>query len=299
MKRYVLIILASLMFFSLAACGGDKNEEGKIIVSGKKFTEQIILAHIMGEYLKANTDLDVKMEEGLGGVFTLHEAMKKGEIDMYVEYTGTAFEVIDKIYEPSMSQEDVFNITSEEYQEQFNFKWLEPLGFNNTYILATRLELYDDLDLETFSDLSEHTSDLSFAGSSEFFEREDGFDGLMDEYEYDKFNDQIIIDPDLMYLAAQNGDTDVISAFATDARLDEYELKTLEDDKSFFPPYDAAVVIRQEILDANPGLEEDLSKLSGLFTDEKMRALNGKVNIDGKDDKDVAIEFLKEEGFID
>lgn len=299
MKKYILIILSSLMIISLAACGGDKNEEGKIIVSGKKYTEQIILAHIMGEYLKANTDLDVEMEEGLGGVFTLHEAMKKGEIDMYVEYTGTAFEVIDKVYEPSMSQDDVFNITSEEYQEQFNFKWLEPLGFNNTYILATRQDLYDALELENFSDLREHTTELSFAGSSEFFEREDGFDGLVNEYEYDKFKDQIIIDPDLMYLAAQKGDTDIISAFATDARLDEYELRTLEDDKSFFPPYDAAVVIRQEILDANPGLEENLNKLSGLLTDEKMRALNGKVNIDGKDDKEVAIEFLKEEGLIE
>lgn len=299
MRKYVLMVLASVMIVALGACGSDEDEAGKIVVSGKKYTEQLIMAHIMGEYLKANTDLEVEIEEGLGSVFVLHEAMKKGEIDMYVEYTGTGFEVIDETFDPSMSKEDVYQKNKEEYQEQFNMKWLEPLGFNNTYTLAMREELYDDLGIETYTELDEHTPDVSFGADPEVFEREDGYSGLVKEYGFDEFGDKVLIDPDLMYEAAKDGEIDIIAAFSTDPRIDQFNLRTLEDDKGFFPPYDASVVIRQETLDANSGLEDTLNELADVFTDEKMRELNGSVNLEGKQDKEAAIDFLKEEGFID
>lgn len=300
MKKFVTIMFAFLLIFGITACGNkDSAESGKIIVSGKEFTEQVILTHIFAEYLKANTDLDVEVKEALSGVFVLQEAMKKGEVDLYVEYTGTGYlNVLDEAFEPGMSPDEVYDATKEGYAEEFNIAWLEPLGFNNTYALAVRKELAEELSAETYSDLIETSSEYSFGSDPEFFERSDGYDGLTEEYGYD-FKQKVNIDPDLMYTAAKDAEIDVITAFSTDARIDQYDLKVLEDDKGFFPPYYAAPIIRQEVLDANEDLEDLLNKLAGILDDEKMRALNARVNIDKKTDKEVAIEFLKEEGLIE
>jgi osmoprotectant transport system substrate-binding protein len=300
-KKLLGIIMTLVIVLTITACGSEKanTEPGKIVISSKKFTEQIILNHLLAEYLKANTDLDVKVEDGLGGVFVLHEAMKKGDIDMYVEYTGTGYlNVLKNEYKEGMSPEDVYNETKEQYKEEFNITWLDQLGFNNTYALAMRADLAEELGVETYSDLVEHSPNLNFGADAEFFERSDGFDALEAAYGFD-FGKTTNIDPDLQYEAAKNGEIDVITAFSTDARIKQFDLKILQDDKEFFPPYHAAPIIRQEVLDANPGLEETLNKLSGILTDEKMLELNSQVNLDKKDPKEVAIQFLKEEGLIE
>lgn len=302
MKKILTILLTSLLVVALAACGnsaGGGAESGKIVVSGKDYTEQFIMTHLLAEFLKANTDLDVQVKEGLGGVFVLQEAMKKGDIDLYVEYTGTGYQnVLKEEYRTGMSPDEVFNETKEGYEDQFNIKWLESLGFNNTYALALREDLADELGIETYSDLAEHASDLSFGSDPEFFERGDGYDGLVSAYNY-TFAEQVSISPDLMYLAAKNAEIDIITAFSTDARIQQYGLRVLEDDQAFFPPYYAAPIIRQETLDANPELEDALNPLTGILNDERMQELNAEVNIEGKEPKDVAIEFLKAEGLID
>lgn len=299
MRKFLLVSLASLMFFVLAACGDKEDEAGTVIVSGKQYTEQIILSNIIGEYLKANTDLDVVMEDSLGSTFVLQQAMEKGEVDLYVEYTGTALEILKEEFDADMSTEEVYELARERYAEEYNVAWLDPLGFNNTYALAINSELYEELGIETYTELGKVSSDLSIGGTAEFMERDDGFDGLVETYDFEDFSDKITLDPDLMYEAASNGDVDIITAFATEAKVDQYDLKILEDDKNFFPPYDAGIVIRQEILDANPGLEDELNKLSGSLNDERMRELNSRVSADGIQDKEVALEFLRDEGFID
>lgn len=298
MRKFSLAILASVFAILLASCGGGNDEAGEVVITGKKYTEQIILSNILGEYLKANTDLEVVMEDSLGSTFVLQQAMEKGEVDMHVEYTGTALEVLKEEFDPGMTTEEIYDLAREKYEEEFNVTWLEPLGFNNTYTLAMRPELYDELGIETYTELTEFVPDLSLGGTPEFMERADGFDGLVEAYGYEDFADKITLDADLMYQAAADGEVDIITAFSTEARLDQFDLKTLEDDQDFFPPYDAGIIIRQEILDANPDLADDLNELAGTIDDERMRELNGRVNIDGKKDRDVAIEFLEEEGFL-
>ncbi|PAE18874.1 glycine/betaine ABC transporter substrate-binding protein [Bacillus sp. 7504-2] len=301
MKKIIMIVFTALLVFALAACGNKSGEAepGKIVISGKEFTEQIILSHIMAEYLKAKTDLDVEVKEALGGVFVLQEAMKKGDIDMYVEYTGTGYlNVLNNEYEPNQSPDEIFEATKKGYAEEFNIAWLEPLGFNNTYALGLREELADELGVQTYSDLIAVAPELSFGADPEFFERGDGFDALAEAYQFD-FGVKRNIDPDLQYTAAKDGEIDIITAFSTDARIDQYELAILEDDQEFFPPYYAAPIIRQEVLDANEGLEDVINELAGTLTDERMRELNGQVNLEGKEPKDIAIEFLKEEGLIE
>lgn len=300
MKKIISMLLTIVLVISLAACGGgNATESGKIVISGKKFTEQVILTHIMAEYLEANTDLEVEVEEALGGVFVLHEAMKQGDIDMYVEYTGTGYlNVLKNEYTPGQSPDEIYDATKQGYEEEFNVTWLEPLGFNNTYALALRSELAEELGLNTYTDLAAEAPELSFGSDPEFFERADGFDALAEEYGFE-FGDKNNIDPDLQYTAAQDGQIDIITAFSTDARIAQYGLVALEDDKNFFPPYYAAPIIRQEVLDANPGLADTINELAGILSDSKMMELNAQVNIEKKQPKDVAIEFLQAEGLID
>ena len=183
-------------------------------------------------------------------------------------------------------------------QEKYNIAWLKPLGFNNTYALAMRRDLAEKLGVKTYSDLAKHSSSLTFGSDAEFFERSDGYDGLVDTYGF-QFKKKVTIDPDLQYEAAKNGEIDVITAYTTDARIKKYDLVVLKDDKQYFPPYHAVPIIRQEVLDANPDLEEKLNKLANILTDEKMMELNGEVNLEGKRPREVAIDFLKAEGLID
>jgi osmoprotectant transport system substrate-binding protein len=300
MKKALSMMFITILVISLAACGGGaKNESGKIVISGKKYTEQVILTHIMAEYLKANTDLEVKVQEALGGVFVLQEAMKKGDIDMYVEYTGTGYlNVLKNEYKPGQSPDEIYDTTKKGYADEFNVAWLEPLGFNNTYALALRGELAEELGVKNYSDLSAKASDLSFGADPEFFERSDGYNALAEAYGFE-FSDKKNIDPDLQYTAAKEGEIDVITAFSTDARIKQYGLTILEDDQDFFPPYYAAPIIRQEVLDANPELEGKINELAGILSDDQMRELNAQVNLEKKQPKDIAIEFLKAEGLID
>jgi osmoprotectant transport system substrate-binding protein len=299
MKKVLLLVLSIVLAVGLAACGSGEEAGGKIVVSGKKFTEQIILTHIMAEYLKVKTELDVQVEESLGGVFVLQEAMKKGDIDLYVEYTGTGYlNVLKNEYKPGQSPDEIYEGTKMGYKEQFNIAWLEPLGFNNTYALALRGDKAEELGLQTYTELAAKAPELTFGSDGEFFERGDGFDALSKAYNFN-FAKKITIDPDLMYTAAKEGDIDVITAFSTDARIKQFGLKILKDDKDFFPPYYAVPIIRQEVLDANPGLADTINALAGTLNDDKMRDLNAQVNLDGKQPKEVAIGFLKTEGLID
>jgi osmoprotectant transport system substrate-binding protein len=300
LRKCLFLFLSAAMLFTLSACGaGEKAEKGKIVVAGKKFTEQVILTHLLAEYLKANTDLDVEVEDSLGGAFMLQQAMEKGDVDLYVEYTGTGYlNILKNKYDPSKTPEEIYEETKKQYKEKFNIAWLKPLGFNNTYALAMRKELADKLGVKTYSDLAKKSDQLVFGSDAEFFERSDGYDGLVETYGF-KFKKTTNIDPDLQYEAAKNGDIDVITAYTTDARIKKYHLVVLKDDKHYFPPYHAVPIIRQEALDANPGLEKALNKLEGVLTDEKMMELNAQVNMEGKSPKQVAIDFLKAEGLID
>ncbi|WP_246944922.1 glycine betaine ABC transporter substrate-binding protein [Bacillus pinisoli] len=301
MKKLVSIMFSVLLTFGLTACGngGGEVESGKIVISGKKFTEQVILTHIVAEYLKENTDLEVEVKEALGGVFVLQEAMKMGDIDMYVEYTGTGYlNVLKNEYTPGQSPDEIYEATKKGYADEHNVTWLEPLGFNNTYALGLRGDLAEELGLKTYSDLAEVAPELSFGADPEFFERGDGYDALAEAYGYE-FGEKKNIDPDLQYTAAKDGEIDVITAFSTDARITQYGLTILDDDQDFFPPYYAAPIVRQEVLDANEGLEETINELAGILSDDRMRELNAQVNLDKKQPKDVAIEFLQAEGLID
>ncbi|MEL3972219.1 glycine betaine ABC transporter substrate-binding protein [Rossellomorea oryzaecorticis] len=290
---FIILLAASIL---IAGCGNNGGKD-TITVSGKMWTEQFILTHIMAELLKEKTDLDVKVEEGLGEVSILTPALEKGDIDVYVEYTGTGLEaVLKEQAAEGASGDEILEQVRKGYEEKFNVTWLKPLGFENTYTLAYTED--QDFDAKTFSDLVPLSKDLSFGAPHQFYEREgDGYDAFSEEYGFE-FKKKESYDPNIMYEAVKNGDVDIIPAFTTDGRIERYNLKSTEDDKGFFPPYDAAPIIRQEVLKEHPEVEDTLNELAGQISEKEMSELNAKVDIDKKEPKDVAREFLISKGLI-
>lgn len=299
-KPAALILLAASAV--LAGCGGTsgESESDPIVIGGKPWTEQYILPHILGQYIEANSDYTVEYEDGLGEVAILTPALEKGDIDMYVEYTGTGLkDVLKEQSEPGQSSEEVLERVRTGYEETLGATWLEPLGFENGYTLAFSKE--SGFEAETYSDLAElsKSEDMTFGAPHPFYERQgDGYDDLVKTYGFE-FSATESFDPAIMYEAVKNGDVDVIPAFTTDSRIDLFDLETTEDDKSFFPKYDAAPVVRMETLEEYPELEEVLSGLAGQISEEEMLAMNAKVDVDQEVASDVAREFLVEKGLIE
>lgn len=298
-KRIIgLALFASL---ALVGCGNTGNGDASdpIIVGGKPWTEQYILPHILGQYIEETTDYTVEYEEGLGEVAILTPAIEKGDIDVYVEYTGTGLQsVLQEELKRGESSEKVLERVRKGYEEKFGVTWLEPLGFENTYTLAYKKD--QPYNATTYSDLVEvsKSEEMVFGAPHAFYERPgDGYDAMVEVYPFN-FADKKSLDPNVMYEAVKKGDVDVIPAFTTDGRIERFDLAITEDDLGFFPKYDAVPIVRQETLEKYPELEDALNGLAGKISVEDMQKMNARVDIDGVKAEDVARDFLIEKGLI-
>lgn len=283
-----------------------------VTVGSKNFTEGIILGEIVALLLEDN-GYSVERQLNLGGTLVVHEALVNGDIDACVEYTGTGLLAVlgmelpeqDASATPAASAspeagsmaDRVYTIVSEEYSERFDLEWLEPWGFNNTYAIAMRADQAEELGISTISDLVEHAPDLVIGAPQETLVREDGIPGLVEAYGLD-FQDAVGMEPDLIYPAIDNGEVDVITASATDSRIQSMGLVVLEDDKNFYPPYYAAPVVRQELLEAAPEVRDILNSVAGVIDEARMTELNLQAEGDDTEPVDVARGFLQEEGLI-
>jgi osmoprotectant transport system permease protein len=271
--------------------------ERTIRIGSKNFTEQLILAEMMAQRIEAATDLHVERRFNLGGTMVCHGALVEGEIDLYPEYTGTAFTaILDHKTRPA-SPDKVYGLVSREYLKRFNLRWLKPFGFNNTYAFAIRQEDAGRTGWEKVSDLGAAAPKLRAGFTSEFAERPDGYPGFRETYGI-TFGDVRDLDPALMYDAIRMGQVDVIVAFSTDSRIPGYNLTLLEDDKAFFPPYHAAPVVRQETLEEFPGVADALAPLGGLIDDRTMQLLNYEADQKKRNVSEVVEEFLLGKGLL-
>ncbi len=286
----VLLLLPSVV---LTGCSSSNT----ITIGSKDFSENIVLGEIFAQLIEAKTDLKIIRKLNMGGTFVNFEAIKNGQIDLYPEYTGTALTAQLKM-DVITDADETYRIVSEEFDKQFNIKWLKPLGFNNTYTLAVINEVFEKYRIETFSDLAAISENLVFGAEHEFFDRQDGFDGLVKTYDMKFKGEPKKMNVSLKYQAMGSGDIDVTDAFATDGQIKQYNLKVLKDDKNFFPPYYAAPIIRKEVLEKYPELEQILNSLEGLIDDETMMEMNYKIDVDNQDIKKVAEDFLREKGLI-
>jgi osmoprotectant transport system permease protein len=268
----------------------DSPGKAMIRIGTKNFTEQLILGELLAQMIEKNTDLNVSRVFNLGGTVICHKALTQGEIDLYPEYTGTGLTTVLKLGVPDDTTQ-VFNIVNNAYREKFACEWLSPFGYNNTYAITVRRSAAQRNHWIAISDLKNTAQNITAGFTSEFMERPDGYPGLQAIYGF-SFGKTRDMGPELMYQAAAKGEVDVICAFATDGRIPAYDLQVLADDKHFFPPYHAATVVRQKVLNRYPQLRKVLQQLAGLFDDETMQMLNYEVDGKKRAPADVAFEFL-------
>jgi osmoprotectant transport system permease protein len=299
----VLIIAGYFAYYSSGAHSpnpvwGMYSADGQAIrIGSKNFTEQLIVGELMAQLIEARTDLRVERRFNLGGTMICHGALMSGGIDLYAEYTGTALTAILKqpvIADPARAYDKV----ARDYSQRFAAKWLRPFGFNNTYAITVRESDATSRGLRKISDLAAVAGRLRAGFTAEFSERPDGYPGLRRSYGL-KFGEVRDLDPAIMYQAIANREVDVICAFATDGRIAAFDLQPLRDDRGFFPPYQAAPVIRNEVLQAHPELSEVLGLLAGRLDDATMQKLNFEVDEKKRHPADVAREFLSRQGLLE
>jgi osmoprotectant transport system substrate-binding protein len=284
-----------LVAFVLSSCGGG--QDTTIRIGSKEFTEQYILGNMYAQLLE---DAGYTVEyQPLGGTSENHQALLNEELDIYPEYTGTGLlTILEEEYDPSMSADDVYDMVSEGYAEQFNLTWGDQTAFNDTYCLTMTQEKANELGVSTLSELSGMANQLVFGTTQEFTERPDGLPGLQEMYGGFQFEEVLGLDPGLLYAGLDEGDIDVTTCFGTDGQISAYNLVVLEDDMGFWPPYPVGPVIRQELLDDNPDVLTTLNKLAPLLDGETMSGLNWEVAGNGREADEVAREFLVENGLI-
>ena len=288
--------LLAVMLISNWVGGLDKSEKS-IVVGGKDYTEQFVVVHLISDMIEDRTDIDVIRKDNLGGTQVLFNATRNGDVDLYLEYTGTIYG--DTLgYSPNSDMNEVYNISKNDLKEQFDIDLLKQFKFNNTYILAVRPDTAKQYNLSTISDLARVADKLTIGSSLEFLNREDGIIGLVNHYGF-TFGNEVGINGANKYLAIDNGETDVTDAFATDGLLRKYELIELVDDKNFFPPYYAVPLLRSGLLDEYPEIEDVLNELGEVLTNEVMVELNYQVDELQRQPRQVANDFLKEQGLID
>lgn len=298
-QKSVLAVVGILIVALLGntVIGSVMNKEAKeISIGSKDFTEQLVLCNLYADVIEDKTDIKVNRKENLGGSEVCYEAQQKGSIDMYIEYTGTAYMNIMK-KESTSDMDKVYNELKDYFKKENDFALLNRTSFNNTYTLALRPDTAKKYNLKNISDLKGVAEKLSIASTLEFLNREDGVPGLSKLYGF-KFKKEIGMDGSPRYTALENDEVQVVDAFATDGLLKKFGLTVLNDDKNYFPPYHAVPVIRQDTLDEYPEIEKVCNDLSVILTDDVMAEMNYQVDEKGREPREVAHEFLVKEGII-
>src|ERR1700746_2696325 len=291
MRRILPIPLIASLF--LSACGPAR--QNRIVVGSKNFTEQAVLGEIFAQQIEARTHLPVERHFYLAGSFICHQANLAGRIDLYPEYTGTALTAILK-QKPEGSRQDVYQRVKSEYEQRFNLTWGEPLGFDDTFAIEIRGDDARRLNLKTISQAATYTPQWRPGFGYEFMERPDGYKGLVATYGLRFAEQPRIMDLGLLSRALKAKQLDLIAGNTTDGLIPALDLFVLEDDRHYFPPYEAVPVIRRQTLATHTEVGAALAELSGKITDQDMKQLNYAVDGQHRDIKAVVQEFLRRKG---
>ena len=292
-NKFSLVILIFLITSMLSGC--IFIEKDSLRLGSRNNTESIILSNIMGQLIEDKLGIEVLYKENLGGSNVVWNAMTNGHIDVIPDYTGTI--VVTYYHEEPGTAEETLEATKR-LVETDGIVALNTFGFNNTYTLALDEAKAEELGVETFSDFAKYSEDFILGAVFEFIDRPDGLPGFQKEYDIE-FKDVKGMDHGMMYRSISAGEVDVINSYTTDGQLQIHDLRVLEDDKSYFPPYHALPLVRKETLNEYPELEEVLGLLEGMIDEEAMQIMNGKVDNDGMMVERVAQEFLIESGLIE
>ncbi|MEV4835084.1 glycine betaine ABC transporter substrate-binding protein [Nonomuraea sp. NPDC049486] len=313
-RKFAVLAAAALTLTAAAGCGGGGSaveassagtelEGASFVVGSKDFTENIVLGKIAVQLLKAH-GAEVEDKTNLGGTVTNRKALQAGEIDLYWEYSGTGWIEHLKKTEPIQDSAEQFKATAEADLEQNQIRWIGPTPLNNTYALAIRSEKAQELGVKTVSDVAElaktKPEEVTMCIETEFSTRDDGLPGLTKKYDFEMPKDRIaLLDTGVVYTETDKGETcNFGEVFTTDGRIAALDLTVLEDDKNFFPIYNAAVTVKDDLYKKHPALEQVLNPVIAKLDDATMQALNAQVDVDGKEPGTVTAEWLEQNGFL-
>lgn len=292
-KRFIGGILVVFIASILSGC--IFIEKDSLTLGSRNNTESIILSHVMGQLIEDKTDIKVLYKENLGGSNVVWNAMINGHIDVIPDYTGT---IVVNYYHEEPGTADETLATTKRLVDEDGIIAFNTFGFNNTYTLALDEAKAEELGVVTFSDFAAYSDDFILGAVFEFIDRPDGLPGFQEEYGL-KFKEVKGMDHGIMYRSIKAKEVDVINSYTTDGQLQEFDLRVLEDDKSYFPPYHALPLVRKETLKEYPEIEAVLKLLEGVIDEEAMQKMNGKVDNDGMMVERVAEDFLEEIGLIE
>jgi len=295
-KRWLRIVMMfALVLLPAAGCGS----QDVVKIGHQPTTEQTILAHMLKQLIEAHTDIKTELVGGLGSTPIVLQAMENNDIQISaVRYVGTDLTSSLKLKEFSKDPQEAFELVKKGVAEKFDQTWFPSYGFDNTYIFTVRREVADRHNLKTISDLAKVAGEMHLGTDSSWLERpNDGYQAFQEAYGF-SFGRTTPMDIGLVYKAVANKEVDIVLAYSTDARLEEYQLVTLEDDKHFFPPYGASPVVKNETLEQFPELEDVINMLTGRIDTKTMVRLNYKGDIEQQDPAQIAREFLLEQGLI-
>ncbi|HTO56992.1 MAG TPA: glycine betaine ABC transporter substrate-binding protein, partial [Pseudomonadales bacterium] len=285
------LVMALLLCFVAAA--GHAIDSPRIVVGAKKFTEGAILGELMAQVLEQHAGAVVERRFNLAGTKVAFDALRTGAIDAYAEYTGTGLREVLNDTEPVSGAPEAFARVSRGFDERYHLAWLAPFGFNNTYVLIMRADQAQQLKIATVSDAA--TRPLRYGMSHEFLQREDGMQGLLRVYGLHT-RSVVGMEHDLAYQALAEGAIDVSDGYSTDAKIVAGKLLALDDDKHFFPPYEAAPLVRNDLFARIPAATAAFGLLAGRIDDATMRRLNHEVEFERREPSDVAANCLHQLG---
>lgn len=287
------VLLCSLLLLSGEGCGKRGGEN--IVVGSKNFTEQIVLGELFAQQIEAHSAVRAERRLNLGGTFICHDALVSGKIDLYPEYTGTALTAVLK--DPLQSDPaEVFRRVRKEYASKFNVEVMPPLGFNNTFAMVVRGDDADKLHLRTISDIAPYAPNWRAGFGYEFMERPDGYRGWLAAYGLHFSGEPRILDLGLLYRALADKQVDLVAGNSTDGVIASLHMVVLEDDRHYFPPYEAVPLVRRATLEKHPEVRDAIGALAGKISVEEMRLMNYAVDGEHRDPADVVRAFRKTKG---
>ena len=296
MKKLIKHVGIFVLVVSMLLLAGCSSGEGSktIRITHKNYTEQRITGELFSVYLESK-GYETTVSE-LGGSMLCFNALNNGEVDIYPEFTGTGYCGILK-QSGTLSANETYDYVKSHFEEDYGITWLTPLGWNNTYVLSVTKETAEKYGLSSISDLEDLAGDMIIGSDAEFTTRVDGYPSMCKAYGFE-FKEIKSMDQGLTYTALVEGDLDVNVSYSTDGRIAKYNLVNLEDDKHFFPPYYCTPILKQEFAEANPEVVTALEALGNAWSTNDMQKYNLQVD-EGAEPHDVAIQMLKDKGFID
>lgn len=292
MRRLIAFVL---LLAVVAFCGCRARRREKLVIGSKFFTEQVVLGELLAQHIEAKTGIPVERKSNLGGTLLVQKALLAGDLDLYVEYTGTALTAVlgEK---PEGGSAAVYQRVKQEYKKRFGLEVTEPLGFENTFAMVVRGEDARRFHLQRTSDIIPRAPHWKIGVGYEFVERPDGFVGWAQRYGLHFAEAPKEMDLGLLYRALTEKQVDIVAGNSTDGIIAARDLVILEDDRHYFPPYDAVPVVRQDALMRLPALRSALADLGGKISAEEMRQLNYQVDGEQRDVAGVVRAFRRQKG---